>query len=149
MKLRGARHRICLTLVALLIACSNSRVLNSAPVRLEAGRWQAIPTGMLAVEGAEADLCLLLPPDYRLVNAEPAFMNRDGKRVRLRARLTTVHGAMAELGEPGTLSGVEKEVCFWLHKPVRGGYRGLELFSSDTITFERIKWWSGNRFASP
>jgi hypothetical protein len=151
-KRRGGGHRLCLPCVAiLLIGCSNAEVVNSAPVRLESGRWQPIPTGTLTVEGAEADLCLLLPPGYgfSFASNEPAIMNRDGKRVRLRARLTTVDGAIAEIGEPGTLSGRVKHVCFMLRQPVRQGYRSLELFSSDTITFERVQWWSGRRVGSP
>jgi hypothetical protein len=126
---------------ALLIACSSARVVNSAPVRLEAGHWQTIPTGALTVEGAEADLCLLLPPGYGFAYDAPAIGNCDGKRIDLRARLATFDGAIVEVGEPAMISGGAKSVCFLLRKPAPRGYRGLELIASDTITLERVQWW--------
>lgn len=134
-----------------LVACKESRVITHGRLKLPRATWVQVPTGGVHVRGRSAELCMPVPSNYSFTLPMLAMRDANGQPVHVQARLIANDGSSTNFPTPSfEASRREQTLCFDDNGDVTGRtYNAIQLMSSDTITFEDVRWRTGARIGLP
>lgn len=136
-------------LVVGLTACKRPTTIRQE-LQLPAGAWTGVAAEPLEVRGPTSELCVVLPNIKRASLVSGGVDVGGGRQVALQARLRTAVGIDVPMSGPSVVVGGEVKVCFARMRDSVGQlFRGAEVQASDTITVQRVEWWSGTRRGFP
>lgn len=147
-------HRVALwvLLVSAVVACDRRRVLAS-DVTLGPRATEFTLAPPLEVPGPSQELCVTVtepdgvPTDISSGLESTTVRTRDGRRVRLAARLTDTDGR-SEAPSIGTViwGGPNDQVCFH-PSPAGRPYPRVQIWADGPVRVSEITWFSGQHHA--